>query len=52
MVRSGPWGAKWIEEEQAYNFSLCSQHAESVTLLLFGGDDPSIPCSNIDLTPG
>jgi isoamylase len=30
-----PLGAKWIEEEQAFNFALHSEHAESVTLLLY-----------------
>jgi len=29
-----PLGATWIEEEQAFNFSLYSKHAESVELLL------------------
>ena len=34
-------GAEWIEEERAYNFSIYSEHAERVTLLLFGEDDPA-----------
>jgi glycogen operon protein len=32
-------GASWIEADQAYNFSLYAQHAESVVLLLFSEDD-------------
>ena len=44
-------GAQWIDEECAYNFSLCSRHAESVTLLLFGGDDPSVPLLEHRLDP-
>ena len=34
-----PLGATWIEEEQAFNFAVHSEHAESVTLLLFPSDD-------------
>ncbi len=34
-----PFGATWIEAEQAYNFSLHSEHAESVTLLLYAATD-------------
>jgi len=30
-----PLGVTWIEEEQAFNFAVHSEHAESVTLLLF-----------------
>ena len=30
-----PLGVTWIEEEQAYNFALHAEHAESVTLLLY-----------------
>ena len=44
-------GSEWIEEEQAYNFSLYSQHAESVTLLLFGEDDPIQPLLEHRLDP-
>jgi len=29
-----PLGVKWIEEEQAFNFAVHSEHAESVTLFL------------------
>jgi isoamylase len=34
-----PLGAVWIENEQAFNFALYAQHAESVTLLLYSPDD-------------
>ena len=34
-----PLGATWIEDEQAFNFALYSEHAESVTLLLYSADD-------------
>jgi hypothetical protein len=29
-----PLGATWIKEEQAFNFALCAEHAESVKLFL------------------
>jgi isoamylase len=34
-----PLGATWIEEEQAFNFALHAEHAESVTLLLYASTD-------------
>src|SRR5580704_17226132 len=34
-----PLGVKWIEEQQAFNFAVHSEHAESVTLLLYSPDD-------------
>jgi isoamylase len=34
-----PLGATWMEAEQAYNFALHAEHAESVTLLLFSPSD-------------
>ena len=34
-----PLGATWIEEEQAFNFAVYAEHAESVTLLLYSADD-------------
>jgi isoamylase len=30
-----PLGATWIEDEQAFNFAVFAEHAESVTLLLY-----------------
>ena len=38
-----PLGASWIEEEQAFNFALCAEHAESVTLLLYSPVDLANP---------
>jgi isoamylase len=34
-----PLGATWIEEEQAFNFAVHAEHAESVTLLLYAAND-------------
>jgi isoamylase len=34
-----PLGATWIEEEQAFNFAVYAEHAESVTLLLYAPGD-------------
>jgi isoamylase len=34
-----PLGATWIEEEQAFNFAVHAEHAESVTLLLYTAAD-------------
>ena len=33
-----PLGVSWVSEERAYNFALYSEHAENVTLLLYGED--------------
>jgi glycogen operon protein len=34
-----PFGATWIESEQAYNFAIYSKHASSVVLLLYSEND-------------
>jgi glycogen operon protein len=34
-----PQGLTWVKEEEAYNFSLYSKHAEAVTLLLYRRED-------------
>jgi glycogen operon protein len=34
-----PLGVTWIPQEQAFNFAVFSEHAESVTLMLFNPDD-------------
>ena len=34
-----PLGVTWIEVEQAFNFALHAEHAESVTLLLYASSD-------------
>ncbi len=38
-----PLGATWIEEEQAFNFAVYAEHAESVTLLLYSANDLANP---------
>jgi isoamylase len=38
-----PLGVTWIEQEQAYNFAIHSEHAESVTLLLYASTDLANP---------
>jgi glycogen operon protein len=39
-----PLGVSWIEEERACNFALYSNHAETVTLLLYREEDVARPC--------
>ena len=34
-----PLGVTWIEEEQAFNFAVHAEHAESVTLLFYSFTD-------------
>src|SRR5207245_8344104 len=34
-----PLGVTWMEEEQAFNFAIDAEHAESVTLLLYAATD-------------
>jgi glycogen operon protein len=34
-----PLGVTWIEEQQAFNFAVQAEHAESVTLLLYAATD-------------
>ena len=34
-----PLGVAWIEQEQAFNFAVHAEHAESVTLLLYAATD-------------
>jgi isoamylase len=34
-----PLGITWIEEEQAFNFAVHAEHAESVTLMLYAAPD-------------
>jgi glycogen operon protein len=38
-----PLGVTWVENEQAYNFALYSEHAEAVSLLLYSEDDSVEP---------
>src|SRR5271156_2659882 len=44
-----PLGVKWIEEEQAFNFAVHSEHAESVTLLLYSPADLVNPLLSLQL---
>jgi len=39
-----PLGVTWIEKEQAFNFAVHAEHAESVTLLLYSSSDLVNPC--------
>src|SRR5215470_9518317 len=34
-----PLGVTWIEDQQAFNFALHAEHAESVTLLFYSSSD-------------
>ena len=38
-----PLGATWIESEQAFNFAVYAEHAETVTLLLYSANDAAKP---------
>lgn len=38
-----PLGVTWVEADQAYNFALCTRHADRVTLLLYREDDLGTP---------
>ena len=44
-----PLGVRWIEEEQAFNFAVHSEHAVSVTLLLYSPDDLVNPHLSVQL---
>jgi isoamylase len=44
-----PLGVHWIEEEQAFNFAVHSEHAESVTLLLYSPADLVNPLLRLQL---
>ncbi len=38
-----PLGATWMEDEEAFNFAVYAEHAESITLLLYSADDVESP---------
>ncbi|MFZ0773890.1 MAG: alpha-amylase family glycosyl hydrolase, partial [Candidatus Sulfotelmatobacter sp.] len=38
-----PLGVTWIEEDQAFNFAVCAEHAESVKLFLYSPADLTRP---------
>jgi isoamylase len=44
-----PLGVNWIEKEQAFNFAVHSEHAESVTLLLYSPADLVNPLLRLQL---
>src|SRR5271163_5353748 len=44
-----PLGVSWIVEEQAFNFAVHSEHAESVTLLLYSAADLANPLLRLQL---
>jgi glycogen operon protein len=46
-----PLGVSRVEAERALNFALYSKHAESVTLLLFAGNDVRTPTRSFELDP-
>jgi len=46
-----PPGPSWVDEDRAYNFTLYSQQAERVALLLFGPADLARPLVKLDLDP-
>ncbi len=47
----GPPGAIWLENEQAWNFTLYSRHARGVTLLLYSGTNFVRPVLELKLDP-
>lgn len=44
-----PLGVEWIEKEQAFNFAVHSEHAESVSLLLYSPADLVNPLLRLQL---
>src|SRR5579872_5007011 len=44
-----PLGVKWIEDEQAFNFAVQSEHADSVALLLYSPADLVNPLLRLQL---
>ncbi len=44
-----PLGATWIEDQEAFNFSVYAEHAENVTLLLYSADDLANPILSFQL---
>jgi isoamylase len=44
-----PLGAKWLQEENSYNFALYSRHATGVTLLLYAARDLVNPLLRVPL---
>src|SRR5215510_1555580 len=46
-----PFGATWLQSEQAWNFALFSRHATSLTLLLYDDSDLTRPILQHTLDP-
>jgi isoamylase len=46
-----PLGVTWIEEDQAFNFAVCAEHAESVKLFLYSSTDLAKPVLTFQFDP-
>src|SRR5271165_3261624 len=46
-----PLGVTWIEEDQAFNFAVCAEHAESVKLSLYSPTDLAKPVLTFRFDP-
>lgn len=49
--RPFPLGVQWLPMEQAYNFAVCSMHAQSVELLLFRENELETPAFVFSFDP-
>ncbi len=46
-----PFGATWVDSEQAWNFALFSRHATGLALLLYSDEDAVTPVFQLRLDP-
>jgi len=46
-----PLGVTWIEEDQAFNFAVCAEHADSVKLILYFPTDLAQPVLTFQFDP-
>ena len=46
-----PLGVTWIEEDQAFNFAVCAEHAESMKLFLYSPTDLAKPVLTFQFDP-
>ncbi|HXJ88339.1 MAG TPA: isoamylase [Candidatus Binatia bacterium] len=46
-----PLGVTWVKEDQAFNFAVCAEHAESVKLFLYSPTELATPVSTFQLDP-
>ncbi len=46
-----PLGVTWIEEDQAFNFAMCPEHAERVNLFLYSPADLAKPVLTFQFDP-